>query len=38
MLIVQGHVRAEGTPSDLLSRFDVASLEDLYLDLTTEKE
>src|SRR5215469_1765829 len=38
VLIVLGHVRADGTPSDLLARFGAASLEDLYLDLTAEKE
>jgi ABC-2 type transport system ATP-binding protein len=38
VLIVAGHVRADGAPTDLLARFGVASLEDLYLDLTTDKE
>jgi ABC-2 type transport system ATP-binding protein len=36
VLIVAGRVRADGTPSDLLARFGAASLEDLYLDLTTD--
>jgi ABC-2 type transport system ATP-binding protein len=38
VLIVAGHVRADGAPAELLARFGVASLEDLYLDLTAEKE
>jgi ABC-2 type transport system ATP-binding protein len=38
VLIVEGRVRADGTPTDLLARFGAASLEDLYLDLTAEKE
>jgi ABC-2 type transport system ATP-binding protein len=38
VLIVAGHVRADGAPAELLARFGVASLEDLYLDLTADKE
>jgi ABC-2 type transport system ATP-binding protein len=38
VLIVEGRVRADGAPSDLLARFDAASLEDLYLDLPADKE
>jgi ABC-2 type transport system ATP-binding protein len=38
VLIVAGHVRADGAPVELLARFGVASLEDLYLDLTADKE
>jgi ABC-2 type transport system ATP-binding protein len=38
VLIVEGSVRAEGTPADLLARFGAASLEDLYLDLTVDQE
>jgi len=38
VLIIEGRVRAAGTPSDLLTRFGASSLEDLYLDLTAEKE
>jgi ABC-2 type transport system ATP-binding protein len=37
-LIVAGCVRADGAPAELLARFGVASLEDLYLDLTADKE
>src|SRR5262249_53915285 len=38
VLIVRGHVRAEGTPADLLARYDLHSLEELYLRLTAEEE
>jgi ABC-2 type transport system ATP-binding protein len=38
VLIVSGHVRAEGTPADLLARSGASSLEDLYLNLTQEEE
>jgi ABC-2 type transport system ATP-binding protein len=38
VLIVSGHVRAEGTPADLLARSGAGSLEDLYLNLTQEEE
>jgi ABC-2 type transport system ATP-binding protein len=38
VLIVEGRVRAEGAPADLLARFRVVSLEDLYLDLTADQE
>jgi ABC-2 type transport system ATP-binding protein len=38
VLIVAGRVRADGTPVELLAHFGVASLEDLYLDLTADKE
>src|SRR5262249_13549081 len=38
VLIAAGRVRADGTPTELLARFGVASLEDLYLDLTADKE
>jgi ABC-2 type transport system ATP-binding protein len=34
VLIVEGRVCADGAPADLLARFGVASLEDLYLDMT----
>src|SRR5215472_13743670 len=37
-LIVAGRVRADGAPAELLAHFGVASLEDLYLDLTADKE
>jgi ABC-2 type transport system ATP-binding protein len=37
VLIVEGRVRAEGKPTDLLAAFDVASLEELYLKLTNEE-
>jgi ABC-2 type transport system ATP-binding protein len=38
VLIAGGRVRADGTPTDLLAHFGAASLEDLYLELTAEKE
>jgi ABC-2 type transport system ATP-binding protein len=38
VLILAGQVRADGTPAELLAHFGVASLEDLYLDLTADKE
>src|SRR5215472_4043898 len=38
VLIVSGHVRAEGTPADLLARSGTSSLEDLYLNFTQEEE
>jgi len=38
VLIVAGRVHADGAPVDLLARFGAASLEDLYLDLTADKE
>ena len=38
VLIVAGQVRADGAPAELLARFGVASLEDLYLGLTADKE
>jgi ABC-2 type transport system ATP-binding protein len=38
VLIVEGRVRADGTPTNLLTRFGASSLEDLYLDLTVDKE
>jgi ABC-2 type transport system ATP-binding protein len=38
VLIVAGHVRAHGAPAELLAHFGAASLEDLYLDLTADKE
>ncbi len=38
VLIVAGHVRADGTPAELLARFHADSLEELYLRLTTEEE
>ncbi|PWT73123.1 MAG: ABC transporter ATP-binding protein [Chloroflexi bacterium] len=38
VLIVEGQVRADGTPTDLLARFGAPTLEDLYLELTVDKE
>ena len=38
VLIVSGRVRAEGTFANLLSIYDVRSLEELYLKLTQEEE
>jgi ABC-2 type transport system ATP-binding protein len=38
VLIVEGRVRADGTPAKLLARFGAANLEDLYLALTGDKE
>jgi ABC-2 type transport system ATP-binding protein len=38
VLIVAGRVRADGTPTNLLAHFGASSLEDLYLDLTIDKE
>ncbi len=38
VLIIEGRVRAEGTPSDLLASHSVSSLEELYLNLTKEEE
>jgi ABC-2 type transport system ATP-binding protein len=37
-LIVSGHVRANGSPAELLAHFGVTNLEELYLNLTTDKE
>jgi ABC-2 type transport system ATP-binding protein len=37
VLIVEGRVRAEGKPTDLLVAYNVASLEELYLKLTDEE-
>ena len=38
VFIVDGRVRAAGTPAELLGRYGTASLEDLYLSLTAEQE
>ncbi len=38
VLIVEGRVRAEGTPTTLLAHYHVSSLEELYLSLTNEEE
>ena len=38
VLIVAGHVQAEGTPAELLAHYNVSSLEELYLNLTQEEE
>jgi ABC-2 type transport system ATP-binding protein len=38
VLIVEGRVKAEGTPGALLSEYGVSSLEELYLNLTQEEE
>jgi ABC-2 type transport system ATP-binding protein len=38
VLIVEGRVRAEGTPADLLAHYGASTLEDLYLELTVDKE
>lgn len=38
ILIVDGRIRAEGTPQELLTRYEVNSLEDLYIQLTTKEE
>lgn len=37
VLIVDGRVRAEGTPAALLERYGAASLDELYLSLTAEE-
>jgi ABC-2 type transport system ATP-binding protein len=37
VLIVEGRVRAEGKPADLLDKYHVGSLEELYLKLTDEE-
>ena len=37
VLVVEGRVRAEGTPTDLLAEYNVGSLEELYLNLTHEE-
>ena len=37
VLMVEGRVRAEGKPVDLLATYHVDSLEDLYLNLTNEE-
>ena len=37
VLIVEGRVRAEGKPADLLAEYNVASLEELYLKLTDKE-
>ena len=37
VLVVEGHIRAEGKPTDLLATYHVDSLEDLYLNLTNEE-
>jgi len=36
VLVVEGRVRAEGKPADLLAEYSVGSLEELYLNLTNE--
>lgn len=38
VLIVAGCIRAEGTVKDLLDRYSISSLEELYLKLTDEEE
>jgi ABC-2 type transport system ATP-binding protein len=38
VLIVEGRVKAEGTPTALLTEYGVSSLEELYLNLTKEEE
>jgi ABC-2 type transport system ATP-binding protein len=38
VLIVEGQVRADGTPTHLLARYGAPTLEDLYLELTVDKE
>ena len=37
VLVVEGRVRAEGKPTDLLAEYNVSSLEELYLKLTNEE-
>lgn len=37
LLIVDGQVKAEGTPAELVSRYGVSSLDELYLSLTEEE-
>ena len=37
VLIVEGRVRAEGKPAELLAEYNVGSLEELYLKLTDEE-
>ena len=37
VLVVEGRVRAEGKPADLLAEYNVGSLEELYLKLTNEE-
>jgi ABC-2 type transport system ATP-binding protein len=37
VLVVEGRVRAEGKPTDLLTEYHVGSLEELYLKLTNEE-
>ena len=37
VLVVEGRVRAEGKPTDLLAEYNVGSLEELYLNLTNEE-
>ncbi len=37
VLVVEGRVRAEGKPADLLAKYNVGLLEELYLNLTNEE-
>jgi ABC-2 type transport system ATP-binding protein len=37
VLVVEGRVRAEGNPADLLAEYNVGSLEELYLKITNEE-
>jgi ABC-2 type transport system ATP-binding protein len=37
VLVVEGRVRAEGKPANLLAEYHVSSLEELYLNLTNEE-
>ena len=37
VLVIEGRVRAEGKPTDLLAEYNVSSLEELYQKLTNEE-